>query len=1054
MLRISHLSDTQMRNFQRHAEFRESYKNLYNSLKDHEPDVIVIAGDIAHTKTQISPEFVQLCSEYFTNLANIAPTVIIPGNHDGNLQNLSRLDALTPVVSALNNPNIHYFKESGNYTVPGIGAIFSVFSCFDDESEWPTSRPETKLPVIGLYHGFVQGAVLQNGMTIEDDPHKVEDFLKMVDYLMLGDIHRMQILDHQYRSAYCGSYPQQGYGESTTKGYLIWEIESKDKHDVDFVELPNVCPYYTLELKDDLKIPDLRKVMQQKGRVRILSRQLTPFEKDSLRERVEELYDPVEVRFLDNASGHRQALRIESDGATIEDLSQLGVQEKLIRQFLKPYKLTKELVDKVLEINRQYNSAAKKQDDTLRNVQYRIKKLRYDNLCSYGEGNEIDFSKYRGTLGIFGKSGVGKSTLAVDAPSYAIYNKISKKVTKNDSLINENKDFCGASIEVEVDNKTFKIKRNTTVYTKSGKRKNKPVTQGKTDVDFRIVHPDGTEEDRNGEERGVTDGDEIRKIFGTYEDFVATSTAPQWQLLNFLNKGATERQKVIGRYFDIDIFDRKHRLAKDHLKGVKSNLKLLEGTNFEDVIQKYEAIATNISEELREINVALKESSKKKQEKENLIDKLRSQVKSVDAEQGLSLSVISAGANVAKAALIDQENKLENIRNDIEKKTAKIKKIEHYMSMLEIDKLTACLESFRENQAKLSKIQTEKNLTISQLEQANTKLKDLDKYVCIKNSDCCMLEEINKAKSHKELVQEKHDKLKDLEDALSEKDVNIEEIQKKINLYERSERELLVEKPALTHIQEKLETETNYIPMLKDSVEEWNKKREIFTNHENQLKKNEELENQIIEKKREKNILEKGIASLNDQVVKLTGEKSSAEAFLEKGKENKKQYDDLRAKYEAYDYFIRIMGKDGLSKTIIANNLEIINKQIKNILSSAVDFSVEFSNDGKEIYFKSPKSPKREIELCSGMENTIAALSIRAALVSVTTLPKSNLFVLDEVFGALDSEYMDAAVKILDYLKLLFDTVIVITHTDVLKDVVDHVIEIQRDERGYSIICE
>ena len=86
------------------------------------------------------------------------------------------------------------------------------------------------------------------------------------------------------------------------------------------------------------------------------------------------------------------------------------------------------------------------------------------------------------------------------------------------------------------------------------------------------------------------------------------------------------------------------------------------------------------------------------------------------------------------------------------------------------------------------------------------------------------------------------------------------------------------------------------------------------------------------------------------------------------------------------------------------------------------------------------------------MEKTIAAIAIRAAMISVTTLPKSNIFVLDEVFSSLDPEYVDAVRKILQHLKSLFDSILIITHIDAFKDLVDHVISVERDENGFSRI--
>jgi DNA repair exonuclease SbcCD ATPase subunit len=81
----------------------------------------------------------------------------------------------------------------------------------------------------------------------------------------------------------------------------------------------------------------------------------------------------------------------------------------------------------------------------------------------------------------------------------------------------------------------------------------------------------------------------------------------------------------------------------------------------------------------------------------------------------------------------------------------------------------------------------------------------------------------------------------------------------------------------------------------------------------------------------------------------------------------------------------------------------------------------------------------------SGAEKTIAAMDIRLALISITNLPKSELFILDEPATALDQEHMEGFIRLLDMIKNQFKTVILISHLDSLKDVVDMTIDIQRN---------
>ena len=69
-MKIAHLADTHIKNLKYHDEYREIFSKIYAILKEQQVDYIVHCGDIAHTKTQISPEFVEMASDFFKNLAD------------------------------------------------------------------------------------------------------------------------------------------------------------------------------------------------------------------------------------------------------------------------------------------------------------------------------------------------------------------------------------------------------------------------------------------------------------------------------------------------------------------------------------------------------------------------------------------------------------------------------------------------------------------------------------------------------------------------------------------------------------------------------------------------------------------------------------------------------------------------------------------------------------------------------------------------------------------------------------------------------------------------
>ena len=95
---------------------------------------------------------------------------------------------------------------------------------------------------------------------------------------------------------------------------------------------------------------------------------------------------------------------------------------------------------------------------------------------------------------------------------------------------------------------------------------------------------------------------------------------------------------------------------------------------------------------------------------------------------------------------------------------------------------------------------------------------------------------------------------------------------------------------------------------------------------------------------------------------------------------------------------------------------------------------------------------KRIIECCSGMEKMMAAMAIRVALTNVSSLPKANVLIIDEGFGALDSGNIEACSRFLQSLKKWFQCILIISHVDAIKDSVDNVLEISRKGPDAKVI--
>lgn len=191
-MRIAHLADIHIRGLSRHDEYREVFSEFVNDAERQKIDHIFVGGDIFHTKTSgISPEYIDFMRWWLLAMARVCPVHLTLGNHDGNLVNASRQDAVSPIVEALDDPRIFLYKKSGVYNfAPGYN--WCVFSLFDTDS-WGTVKPILGDINIACYHGPVWGAKTETDWEIEDGVQL--EFFKEFDFALLGDIHKLQYLD-------------------------------------------------------------------------------------------------------------------------------------------------------------------------------------------------------------------------------------------------------------------------------------------------------------------------------------------------------------------------------------------------------------------------------------------------------------------------------------------------------------------------------------------------------------------------------------------------------------------------------------------------------------------------------------------------------------------------------------------------------------------------------------------------------------------------------------------------------------------------------------------
>ena len=1047
-MKIAHFGDTHIRNLKYHDVYRDVFDQIYEVLRQEAPDYIVHCGDIAHTKTQLSPEYFDLAGDFLRKLADIAPTHVILGNHDGNLKNSSRQDAITPIVDALGHSNLFLHKYAGEVPL-NDGFSLNVLSVFDRDN-WVRPNKENKVN-IALYHGSISGCKTDLGWRMNEGEDETTIFSDH-DFSMLGDIHRRQSLDDDGRIRYCGSTVQQNFGETDDKGFLIWDIEDRDNFVCREITIPNPKPFITINLTPAGRMPKNLKVPEG-ARLRLVATSNVSIDKvrratDIAKRR----FKPITVTFTNKSTS--SAPDAPPADMVLEDLRDIGIQERFIKQYLEDYNLKDGVLQRVLDLNRHYNKVAEENEEVSRNVNWEIEEVKWDNLFNYGDGNVLNFSNLNGIVGVFGKNYSGKSSI-IDSILYTMYNSTSKGERKNLNVINQNRDTGIGEVTVRVGNDKYKIKRTSSKWKK--KLHGKETVEAKTDVHFEVeCFETGEERSVNGLTRADTDR-RIRHKFGTIEDFQLTSLTSQHDALSFIKEGSTKRKEILSKFLDLQIFDQKFRTAKEDSAEVRGNLRRLEKINYDE--KREEALT------------GLRACEGETREKQGACSAITKQVGNLRVE----VAEITGKISAIPTNVIDIKTVSASLSEDQQKKSTLLAENIQLMAQIEANAgVIVEAEDFKKDCSYESLLSTKTDIDarrkiIQAIEQrqkeSETALRVKDKKSSLLGEvpcgtqfpNCKFICDAHKAKEEIPQIITLIEGLKtDLLDEKGTLGLLVPEIvEARIKDYKQVEEQEAKFRMANIKLQAEVDKNKSSIQLLDHSIQ---KNKDLIAEYETNKEKIAEITQ-----------LNSHLSAKNAEIKTLLGEYAACDnalkkLFLQVGTWQQKldtiaqQQKDLKAarqEFSAYDLFLRCMHPNGIRYNITKEKLPFLNQEIAKILATIVDFEIFFENDDNKlnILIKHPGFEPRPISMGSGAEKTIAAVAIRLALINVTNLPKPNMFILDEPGTALDEENMEGFIRLLNISKSYFKTVLIISHLDSLKDIADMTIDIQR-KGSYAFISQ
>ena len=1030
--KIYHLADIHIRNLKRHTEYKTVFARTVDAIKStiQPNDVIFLGGDIVHAKTDMTPELVQSVQEFFKMFADIAPTILITGNHDCNLNNKSRLDALTPIVNALNHPNLYYLKDSGVYELGD--KHFVVMSVFDKPKDFIRANQFEGKYKIALHHGAVNNALTDIGFRLVNDNVDLALF-DGYELVLLGDIHKpAQYLDTNKTVAYPGSLIQQNYAEALDHGMLIWDTDTKES---EFVIIPNDICYYTLEINTAAYTPIPDKLLGKTIRLRIKVQNTDASDLKSIIAEVKTKFTIEEYTIQKINDFTTNKTRVQK--INIGDVRDVEYQNELISKYLEnKFALENELLDGVRHVNRTVNSSLTKLDAS-RNVSWIPKRFEFSNMFSYGHDNFINFENMKGVHGIFAPNASGKSTM-LDAITYCIFDKCGR-TSKAANVLNNRSSSFKCKFTFELDNAVYYIEKTGT------KGRGNHV---RVDVDFYTIDDLGNKTSLNGKERSETN-DHIRNILGTYEDFVLTALSVQNNNTGFIDMAQKDRKDLLSQFLDINIFEDLYSVANNDIKEVATLVKEYQRQDFST--QLANAI-TDIEQYKAECSDFETVKVKLEQEIAVLSDRILTLTQNlipVDAsiEDINSLTILREKANELVAQFQNDISVKTQLVSDI---TDKIVTLKATIDSININEVQARIDVL----SNLKSAQTTLNGTVERLKaEVRAKLEKMEKLNDLKYDENCTFcmdnifvkdaiatknsIEVDKTEA-KDLINKLTDineRIQKLEPSVAEKDT-YNTLQKQLHQLEASK---LSAESEVHQIDSKYHQVIAKIGDLDHKIAEYYKK-------ETAIKENNVLKQSISKLTDEKAELKNQLSDINSDMISCTSNILVSEKLKEKAEESIAKLKDLEKQYKFYQYYLEAVNRDGVPYDLITMAVPYIEQEINNILSQLVEFNLMLEMDGKNIncYIVYDQDDFWPIELTSGMEKFISSLAIRTALINISSLPRPNFLAIDEGFGVLDADNLNSMFNLFDYLKTQFAFMLVISHIDSMRDVVDKLIEITK----------
>jgi DNA repair exonuclease SbcCD ATPase subunit len=672
---------------------------------------------------------------------------------------------------------------------------------------------------------------------------------------------------------------------------------------------------------------------------------------------------------------------------------------------------------------------------------YEVKWIKWGNFLSYGENNEIDFTKLHGLVHLKGDPAneSGKSTLAYDLLHFLLFGKASSE--KADVLAKLFNRYLPEATEcfVEgclcIDGQDYIIRRTIT-RPKLEKRSDKSKVTQKINY-YKVTNGVETELediDNMEGESGTETNKVIKEAIGNEKDFDLVISANADNLKSLISLKDAERGRLLSRWIGLLPLEEKDIRARDmwnheiqpNLLSNRYNREVLK-TEIEEIEGKKQDAKTNLETregELETLKTDIENWNKKR-------DDLIASKQPIDAE-------------LLKIDVATVERKLETISNEgkekakeKEDKEARIKEIgDVNFSEEEYKELN---DDRRNLEIKLAEYRSE----IKGLKAMNKQLKEGEFCPCCgrKFDD---VDNTDKIKENEEKIEKLTNKGIKGAEKVKELAAMIEDMEENRKLSnEKNKLEIQVEV-----------LETNIVSLRNDYKQQKELKKK-FENNRDAIARNNEIDHDITNAGitiREK---ENRRMSVIRETEQLKRDIMDFDKAVEERKDIIEKIELEDKKIRDWKIYLKMVGKDGIGKMVLRQALPLINNELSRLLDGVCDFNVEVTiDDFNDVAFNIVRDGVvGNLNSGSGYEKTAASIALRAVLGKISTMPKPSFILLDEVLGGVAEENYDNIKKLYDRILPDYSFVFHITHLQQLEEWADQTVIVKK-ENNISRVLE